>query len=97
MTEADITKKIIHALRSQGYWATKIHGGAYQSAGLPDVIACCEGIFVGLEVKKPGKERTLTRLQALTLKKLDNAGAITSVVTSVEEALDVVRTALDEY
>ena len=90
MNESQLTKKIVAALRDAGVWAVKIHGGPHQSRGLPDVIACCDGQMIGLEVKLPAKRHTVTRLQAITLRDLSNHGAVTAVVTSEQEALDAV-------
>lgn len=35
-------------------WYTKIWGGGYQKAGIPDIIACVKGQFVTVEVKASG-------------------------------------------
>lgn len=85
MLEKAIVGMIIETLRSRGAWCVKIHGGAYQSAGLPDIIGCHEGRFFALEVKRPGKH--LTPLQALTLSRIASAGGIAARVTGVDEAL----------
>jgi len=70
----------------------KIWGGPYQQAGIPDIIGCVEGLFVGLEVKQPGKKPS--ELQEIELQNIRKAGGIAGVVTSVEEAIKLVRTAL---
>lgn len=89
--EARLTKKIIEALRKEGALAEKIHGGTFQSRGLPDVIACLDSFFLGLEVKMPGKEKTVTKLQRKKLWAIYNAGGVAMMVTSVEQALEVVK------
>lgn len=71
-----------------GYYF-KLHGGAYQRMGFPDVIGCHNGWFVGIEVKLPGKEETYTKIQRKQSLRLKNAGAIVFVATTVEE--------VDEY
>lgn len=80
--EARITKKILEYLRTH-CWVRKIHGGPYQSAGLPDIIACRGGQMIAIEVKAPGGK--LTAIQSKTLDELRTAGAIVAVVTSVVE------------
>lgn len=67
----------------------KIHGGPYQSAGIPDIIGCIGGRFVALEVKVPGNKAT--RLQELVISRIRVAGGIAGVVTSVEEAMRVLN------
>jgi hypothetical protein len=63
-------------------YVIKTHGSMY-SAGQPDLLGCYQGRTLALEVKRPGGKPT--KLQAAILKKWGAAGAITGVVTSVEE------------
>lgn len=37
--------------------------GTVYSAGIPDLIVCYKGVFVGIEVKAPGKVTNTTPLQ----------------------------------
>jgi hypothetical protein len=90
MTEAVLSKKIGRKLRDKGCFAVKIHGGPNQQRGLPDIVGCYDGDFFGLEVKLPGKERTLTELQAKKLRDIKQAGGIAVVVTTVNEAVAAV-------
>lgn len=57
-------------------------------AGLPDIIACVEGRFIGLEVKVPGGEGA-SPVQVLVHSQIHNAGGTAVVVTSVRQALRV--------
>ena len=52
-------------------------------AGEPDIDACLRGRSVQLEVKRPGEKAT--PLQLKRLEQWRQAGALTAVVTSVEE------------
>ena len=84
--ERTITIEIFMWLKKSGYWAVKIHGAAYQTSGLPDIIAIDrKGRFVGLEVKRPmvGK---VTDLQKKTLESINMGGGYAVVVRSVDEA-----------
>lgn len=91
MTESQLTKKIIDFLRSKGALAVKIHGGTFQSRGLPDIIGCYKGLFFGLEVKLPGKEKTLTPLQAKKLADIRGVGGVGEMITTKEEAWKAVK------
>lgn len=72
----------------------KIHGGPFQSAGIPDLLGCVNGLFFGLEVKVP-KRGKVSRIQEVVMAKIRNKGqGIAAVVTSPEEACDVVRSAV---
>jgi hypothetical protein len=93
VTESDLQKKIVKALNEIPHtFAVKIHGGPYQVMGLPDIIGCYWGEFFGLEVKLPGKERTITKIQERKLKQIIEADGIAGVVTSVDQALRLITT-----
>lgn len=85
--EKTIVAAILRALRARGVWAVKIHGGPYQAAGIPDIIAVAPetGRFLGIEVKRPGGR--LTELQGATLRRIKEAGGVVGVAYSVEDAL----------
>lgn len=84
--ENAITKAIMLWLKANGYYAVKIHGAAYQTSGLPDIIAIDrKGRFVGLEVKRPVMGK-VTELQKRTLEEINLHGGYAVVVRSVEDA-----------
>lgn len=66
-------------------------GGLYRTVGLPDIVGVYKGRFIGLEVKLPGKENTLTERQKFILKEIELNGGIAEMVTSVDEAIDVIN------
>lgn len=84
MLEKDIVVAIMRYLKARPRcFAWKTHGGMYGTAGIPDIVACIDGRFYGFEVKQPGGK--LTRLQEVTLRKIEDAGGVAVKVTSVEE------------
>lgn len=75
-------------------WVMKVHGGPYQSAGVPDLLLVLRGRFGALEAKAraPGEslEHALGRVTArqhAQLVALRQAGASVAVGTSVDDAL----------
>jgi len=86
MKESVLVKKIMDAIRSHGWQCMKTHGGRF-SSGQPDIIGCAAGRFFALEVKVPGREGTLTKLQAASLASWKSAGGVSEVVTSVDQAI----------
>lgn len=89
--ERTITNAIIGWLKRENYFVVKIHGAAYQTAGLPDIIAIDRrGRFVGLEVKRPNLGR-LTQLQRRTLETINMGGGYAVVVRSLEDAVAAMR------
>lgn len=84
MLEKDIVAAILRYLKQSPLcFAWKTHGGMYGTAGIPDIIACIGGKFYAFEVKQPGGR--LSRLQEVTLKKIEAAGGVAVMVTSVDE------------
>ena len=90
MAERDIVAAIQRLLKkTPNCFSWKEHGGMYGTAGIPDIIACIDGHFFGLEVKTDkGKP---TKLQESVIRKILAAGGTALVVRSVDE----VRAAID--
>ena len=55
----------------------------YDTAGIPDIIACMDGMFYTFELKQSSGR--LSRLQEVTLNKIVTAGGVAVMVTSVDE------------
>ena len=90
--ESRLQRKIHQTLEKEigGFWF-KVHGGPFQRSGLPDLIGSVDGLFFGLEVKCPDGDEP-TPLQKKTLKQIKEKGkGIAVVVTSPQEALDIVQ------
>lgn len=93
MLESRLVENIRKALKTKypDSWWMKIHGGPYQTSGIPDLIGCAEGIFFALEVKLPEGKYGVTKRQQYHIDKIIQAGGTAAVVRSVTEALDVIR------
>ena len=90
MLERDIVTAIKKYLASLGsdvfFW--KEHGSMYGTNGVPDIICCYKGRFLGLECKLPGGR--LTELQKRTIEKINRAGGVACRVESVEDVKCVI-------
>ena len=90
MLERDIIIAIKIFLASLGsdvfFW--KEHGGPYGTSGIPDIICCYKGRFLGLEAKLPGGK--LTALQRRVLDKINAAGGIGRRVESVDDVKAII-------
>lgn len=53
--------------------------------GIPDIIACSKGAFVGIEVKAPGKRANTTPNQDRVIKQINDSGGIAAVVDDVSQ------------
>lgn len=84
MRETDIVRSILTHLKSlDGCFCWKEHGGPYGTSGIPDIICCYRGRFLGFEVKtETGKP---TKLQQAVIRKINRAGGTALIVRSVED------------
>ena len=89
MKEGTLVAKIKKYLIKNGAYCENIWGGGFQAAGIPDIIACYKGIFLGIEVKldynKPSE------IQKAKLKLINNAGGIGIVAYSIDDVTEVLR------
>ena len=61
--EKEIETEIKQYISSLGGLCYKIHGGdLYQETGIPDLLCCVKGKFVGIEVKDPGGKPSAIQL-----------------------------------
>jgi len=81
-------KKRLKRTFKKSFWF-KVHGGPYQEAGIPDLIGCVRGKFIGLEVKCP-EGKPATELQEEQMQQIRDAKGAATVVTSEEEAVNAV-------
>lgn len=88
MKEKIITNRILAYLKSLDYcFCFKEHGGRYGTAGIPDIICCYHGRFLAFEVKIPkGK---LTKIQEITIQRINDAKGKAYKVTSIEEVKQI--------
>ena len=92
--ESKLSRKIQAALRLEGWFCYKNHGNEFTMDGLPDIVVCAEGLFIGLETKMPNKRGNTSKKQDLRRDEIRDAGGIYEVVCSEAEAVRVVRRAL---
>lgn len=85
--ESRRSREIIKALKAEGIWSFKVHGGAMMMSGLPDIVACVDGLFVGLETKLETKQ---TEIQKFRQEEIQQAGGFYFIVHTKREALDAV-------
>lgn len=92
--ESAKSRKIMNALRAEGWFCFKVHGSALMMAGLPDVIVCAEGYFIGLETKHAETRGDLSTAQELRRDQISDAGGHYEVATTPAEAVSAVRRVL---
>lgn len=87
--EARLQRRIQQYLKSEGVFVFKVHGSEFMLAGLPDLIACLDGFFLGIEVKMPGN--STSPRQDYVHELISNSGGVVIVVSSVGEVRDFVE------
>lgn len=71
--EKALDNKVLDFLESVGAWRLKYWGGAkYAKSGIPDILACIDGWFFGIEDKAPNGKPSM--LQLKNLEWIRNAG-----------------------
>jgi len=95
--ESKLSRKIQDALRAEGYFVFKVHGSEHMMAGLPDIIACVGGLFVGLEVKNPEARDNVSRVQELRHEQIRQSGGHVTVVCSPAEAVAYCQSLAEYY
>ena len=90
MTEQVIQKNIIRMLeKDYGAYVVKVITASKN--GIPDLLACVQGRFVGIEVKRPESQNNVSKLQAYNLQRIENSDGISMVAWNtamVKEVLD---------
>lgn len=72
-TEKNFENKVKKFLKEKGCWILKYWGGAaFTKSGIPDLLVCCDGRFLGIELKAP-KGRP-SDLQIYNLREIDRSG-----------------------
>src|SRR5215471_9074324 len=83
--EGKLVRDARRLIADRGGRAFKIQGGAdsFQEIGIPDLLCCYKGRFVGAEAKMPGN--TPSAKQAAVLDEIVDAGGYGLVFTTVGE------------
>lgn len=83
MKEQQIQLKIQKFLEQQGCYVVKVI--AANRAGVPDLLVCYKGKFIGVEVKTPKTQNNISKLQEYNLEKIQRSQGISLVATCVED------------
>lgn len=71
--EKTFENKVKEYLDSQECWYLKYWaGGGFTKSGIPDLLVCCSGHFLGVEIKASKGKPSL--LQLRTLRQIEDAG-----------------------
>lgn len=78
MKEKEFEKEVKSFLRDHGCWVLKTWSNGIQREGVPDLLVCCNGYFLGIELKtETGKA---SELQKWNIRKIKEAGGFACVL-----------------
>lgn len=87
--ETRIQRGIQAWLKAEGVFVFKVHGSEFMPAGLPDLVCCVKGRFVGIEVKTPDGE--VSAIQSFRHRAIREAGGTVIVATCVGDVRDALQ------
>ena len=61
-------------LKQKGAYFIKTHGDRFSKVGVPDLIVCYKGLFIGIELKAPNGKPS--ELQLYNLREIEKSGGI---------------------
>lgn len=92
MTAEGLLKtRIRKKLTDEGIFWSSIQGGPGSKPGDPDLIACIDGRFIGIEVKTAGGRQS--PIQKRRQEQIEQSKGIYRIIRSMEELQEM----LDEY
>lgn len=72
--EKNFEQRVKKFLEAENCWFVKFFANAYTKSGIPDVLVCCNGYFLGVELKaQNGKP---SELQKWNIQKICESGGI---------------------
>lgn len=78
--EKQFEKKVREFLKTlPNQWNFKVFGNAFQESGIPDIIGCINGRFIGLEIKSSRGKASDLQLYKIDL--INKAGGYATVVS----------------
>ena len=87
--ETKLQKQVQKYLKSIGCYEFKVHGSAYMKAGIPDIICCYKGLFIGIETKV-GRNK-MSPLQEIHKKEIIEAGGIHILAYNLEDVEKIIK------
>lgn len=97
MKEKAFENKVKEFLKSENCWVLKTWSNGVQRAGVPDLLVCCNGYFLGVELKaEKGKP---SDLQLWNIEKIREAGGIAFVLypSGFEMFKNIIKQLKQEY
>lgn len=92
--ESKVQADIIKYLKSVGAYVVKVQMA--NRSGIPDLIACYKGRFIGIEVKTPDTKNNTSNLQEYNIAQIQKAKGLALVAWTVEQTKEIIKGIDDE-
>ena len=76
--EKNFENRVKKFLESVDCWLVKFFANAYTKRGVPDLLVCCNGYFIGVELKAPNGKPS--ELQKWNVNNINKSGGIAVVL-----------------
>lgn len=76
--EKRFEQKIKQYFKTRGIWYVKYFANGYTKRGIPDILACVNGYFLGLELKAPRGRPS--EVQLWTIRRINRSGGYACVL-----------------
>ena len=86
--ESNLQKKVINYIKStfkNQAWLLNVAGSAVQRSGVPDILVCINGTFIGIELKREDGSGRPSPQQIIECKKITQAGGHAIISNDFEE------------
>ena len=83
--EGKVKEAVKKWLRERGYWFYMPVQNGMGVVGIPDFICCCNGRFLAIETKAPGRRGNLSPNQRHRIEEIIAANGVTIVVDDVAQ------------
>ncbi len=89
--EKQFENKVKAFLKEQGCWVLKTWSNGIQREGIPDLLVCCNGSFIGIELK--AENGNPSELQLWNIDQINKAGGYAFVLypSQFEELKKLIR------
>lgn len=97
MKEKSVENDIKDYLFRKGIYHFKVHGSKFMEPGIADIIACINGHFVAIEVKRPGAKNEQSEVQKVHERNVNKSGGTYLLVDSLQEVIAYVTLLEDSH
>ena len=87
--EGRVKEQVKRWLKARGVWFFMPVSNGMGAHGIPDLICCWRGAFIGIECKAPGKRGNVSELQKMQIAGIRTAGGVALVVDDASQLEEI--------